>query len=64
MVWLVGLAVGVFALLVGHPVAAAVSVVLALAAPWVGLAWNMHARLRADDVKLPFPGEGLPLAAR
>jgi hypothetical protein len=59
-VWLVGLVVGVFALLAGHPVVAAVSVVLALAAPWVGLAWNLHARLRADDVKLPFSGDGLP----
>jgi len=63
-VWLVGLAVGVFALVAGHLAVAAVSVVLALVAPWLGLAWNRHARLRADDVKLPFPDSGLPLTAR
>jgi Flp pilus assembly protein TadB len=62
-VWLVGLAVGVFALVAGHLAVAAVSVVLALVAPWWGLAWNRHARLRAEDVKVSFPGSG-PLAAR
>ena len=63
-VWLVGLVVGMSALVAGHPVVAAVSVVLALVAPWLGLAWNMHALLRADDVQLPFPGNALPLTAR
>jgi Flp pilus assembly protein TadB len=65
-VWLVGLAVGGFALVAGHPVVAAVSVVLALVSPWFGLAWNLHARLRADDGKLPFTGNEyrLPLTAR
>jgi Flp pilus assembly protein TadB len=61
--WLVGLVVGVSALITGHPVVAAVSVVLALGAPWLGLAWNLHARLRADDVRLRFPNSGLPLTA-
>ncbi|MGO9157706.1 hypothetical protein [Mycobacterium sp.] len=61
VVWLVGLVVGVSAPVVGHPVVAAVSVVLALVAPWLGLAWNLHARLRADDVQLPFAGGGVPL---
>ncbi len=63
VVWLVGLVVGVSALVAGHPVVAAVSVVLALVAPWMGLAWNLHARLRADDVQLPCPGGTLPLSA-
>lgn len=62
-VWLVGLVVGLSALIDGHPVVGAVSVVLALAAPWLGLAWNLHARLRTDDLPPPFPGNGLPLAA-
>jgi hypothetical protein len=35
-VWLVGLVPGVSALAAGHPVVAAVSVVLALVAPWLG----------------------------
>ena len=47
-VWLIGLAVGVLVLLVGHPVVAAVFLVSALVAPWLGLAWNLHSRLRAD----------------
>ena len=65
-VWLVGLVVGVFALVAGHPVVAAVSLVVALVAPWLGLAGNPHARLRADDAKLPFTSNeyGLPLTAR
>jgi hypothetical protein len=62
-VWLVGLVLGVSALVVGHPVVAAVAVVFALVAPWLGLAWNLHARLRADDVQLPFAGGGIPLTA-
>jgi hypothetical protein len=60
---LVGLVVGVSALVVGHPAVAAVSVVLALVAPWLGLAWNLHPRLRAVDVRLPFAGGGVPLTA-
>ena len=60
-VWLVGLVPGVSALAAGHPVVAAVSVVLALVAPWLGLAWNLHAR--ADDVQLPVAGGGVPLTA-
>jgi hypothetical protein len=60
-IWLVGLVVGVPALVAGDLVVAAVSVVLALVAPWLGLAWNLHARLRADE--LPFPGGGVPLTA-
>ncbi len=62
-VWLVGLVVGVSALVAGHPAVAAVSVVLALVAPWLGLAWNMHALLWADDMQLPFPGNGVLLSA-
>jgi Flp pilus assembly protein TadB len=65
-VWLAGLAVGVFALVAGHLAVAAVSVVLALVVPWLGLAWNLHARLRADDPTLSFTGNehGLGLTAR
>lgn len=57
-IWLVGLVMGVSALVVGQPVVAAVSVVLVLVAPWFGLAWNLHARLRADDVQLPLRWRG------
>jgi hypothetical protein len=60
-IWLVGLVVGVSTLVAGDLVVAAVSVVLALVAPWLGLAWNLHARLRADE--LPFPGDEVPLTA-
>jgi Flp pilus assembly protein TadB len=60
-VWLVGLVVGGSALVAGDLVVAAVSVLLALVVPWLGLAWNLHARLRADDV--PFPGGGVPQTA-
>ena len=58
---LVAAAMGVSGLVAGDLVVAAVSVVLALVAPWLGLAWNLHARLRADE--LPFPGGGVPLTA-
>ena len=60
-VWLVGLVVGVSALVAGDALVGGVSVVLALAATWLGLARNLHARLRADE--LPFPGGGVPLTA-
>jgi hypothetical protein len=59
-VWLVGLVVSVFELVAGHLLVAAVAVVLALVAPWLGLAWNLHARLRADGVPQPFVA-GVPL---
>ena len=60
-VWLVGLVVGGSALVAGDALVGGVSAVLALVAPWLGLAWNLHARLRADE--LPFPGGAVPLTA-
>ena len=60
-VWLVGLVVGGSALVAGDALVGGASAVLALVAPWLGLAWNLHARLRADE--LPFPGGGGPLTA-
>jgi hypothetical protein len=61
-VWLVGLVVGVSELVAGHLLVAAVAVILALVAPWLGLAWNLHASLRADGIPLPSVA-GAPLTA-
>jgi hypothetical protein len=52
-IWLVGLVVGVSALVAGDLVVAAVSVVLALVAPWLRLAWNLHARLGLTNCPSP-----------
>lgn len=53
--WAAGLLVGLFALAAGHAAVATVALVLAIVAPWFGLAWVQHARRRDDHVKLPDP---------
>jgi hypothetical protein len=50
--WAVGLAVGLAALIAGHPVAAAVAAIMGLLAPWFGLGWIGHTSRRADDADL------------
>jgi hypothetical protein len=51
-VWAVGLVVGVLALLAGHAGAAVVALILAVGAPWFGLAWVSHGQRRALHVAL------------
>jgi hypothetical protein len=62
--WAIGLAVGLFALVAGHPVVAAVAAVMGLLAPWLGLGWVVHTRRRVDDADLSFAGRPLQLTAR
>ena len=50
--WAVGLAVGVLALATGHAGAAVVALLLAVAAPWFGLAWVSRSQRRAFNVAL------------
>ncbi len=47
-VWALGVLAGVLALLTGHAGLAIAGLVLAVAAPWVGLAWVSHSHRRAD----------------
>ncbi|WP_438941682.1 hypothetical protein [Mycobacterium haemophilum] len=54
--WAAGLLVGLFALATGHAVVATVALVLAIVAPWVGLARVQHARRRDNHAKLPDAG--------
>jgi hypothetical protein len=42
--WAIGLAVGLGALIAGHPVLAAVAAIMGLLAPWLGLGWIEHTR--------------------
>ncbi|OBF58318.1 hypothetical protein A5787_23470 [Mycobacterium sp. 852002-50816_SCH5313054-b] len=44
--WALGVLAGVLALLTGHAGLAIAGLVLAVAAPWVGLAWVSHSRRR------------------
>jgi hypothetical protein len=46
--WALGVLVGVLALLTGHAGLAIMGLVLAVAAPWFGLAWVSHSHRRAD----------------
>jgi hypothetical protein len=54
--WAVGLVVGVLAIATGHAVLAIATLVLAVAAPWVGLAWVSRSRRRAYQVALYLHG--------
>jgi hypothetical protein len=49
-IWAVGLAVGVLALVIGHPGAAIVALLAAVAAPWFGLASVSRSQRRAFNV--------------
>ncbi len=51
-VWAVGLAVGVLALVTGHVGAAVVALLLAVVAPWFGLACVSRSQRRAFNVAL------------
>jgi Flp pilus assembly protein TadB len=51
-IWAVGLAVGVVALATGHAGAAVVALLLAVVAPWFGLAWVSRGQRRAFNVAL------------
>jgi hypothetical protein len=55
-IWAVGLVVGVLAIATGHAGVAIVMLALAVAAPWVGLAWVSHSRRRAYQVALYLHG--------
>jgi hypothetical protein len=55
-IWAVGLVVGVLAMVTGHAGLAIVALVLAVAAPWLGLAWVSHHRRRAYRVALYLHG--------
>ncbi|BDB45449.1 MULTISPECIES: hypothetical protein [Mycobacterium] len=48
-VWAVGLIVGVVALLTGHLLVAGVALVLAIMAPWFGMAWVSRGRSRESN---------------
>jgi hypothetical protein len=50
--WAIGLAVGLGALIAGHPVLAAVAAIMGLMAPWFGLGWIEHTHRRVDDAEL------------
>lgn len=46
--WALGLLVGLCALATGHALVAIVALILAVAAPWFGLAWVSRSQPRAD----------------
>ena len=46
--WAVGLMAGVVALVSGHAAVAVAALIVAVAAPWFGLAWVTRSRRRAD----------------
>jgi hypothetical protein len=48
VLWALGVLAGVLALLTGHAGLAIAGLVLAVAAPWFGLAWMSHSRRRPD----------------
>jgi hypothetical protein len=55
-IWALGLVIGVLALVNGHAGAAVVALVMAVAAPWFGLAWISHSQRRAYNVALYLHG--------
>jgi hypothetical protein len=55
-IWAVGLVVGVLALVTGHAGVAVVALILAVAAPWAGLAWVSHGQRRTYNVALYLHG--------
>ena len=50
--WAVGFMAGVIALVTGHAAVAVAALVVAVAAPWFGLAWVSHRRRRVEDAAL------------
>jgi hypothetical protein len=58
--WAIGLAVGLGALIAGHPVMAAVAAIMGLMAPWLGLGWIEHTlAVRVDDAELVSAGRSV-----
>lgn len=51
--WALGVLAGVLALLTGHAGLAIAGLVLAVAAPWFGLAWVSHSRRRTNGSAWP-----------
>jgi hypothetical protein len=51
-IWALGLVIGVLALVNGNAGVAVAALVMAVAAPWFGLAWISHSQRRAYDVAL------------
>jgi hypothetical protein len=56
--WVLGMAVGLIALAIGHQAVAVVALALAVTAPGFGLAWISHSRREASDAH---PDEPAPL---
>jgi hypothetical protein len=54
--WVIGMAVGLIALAIGHQVVAVVALALAVTAPGFGLAWIAHSRRAAADAPSDDPG--------
>ncbi len=46
--WALGVLTGVLALITGHAALAIIALVLAVASPWLGLAWASHSQRRTD----------------
>jgi hypothetical protein len=61
--WAVGIVVGVWALATGHAGVAVVALVVAVVAPWFGVAWVSHGRRRAYNVALYLHGSGADASA-
>jgi hypothetical protein len=55
-IWALGLVIGVLALVNGNAGVAIVALVIAVAAPWFGLAWISHCQRRAYNVALYLHG--------
>jgi len=63
-VWAVGLVTGVIALITGHVAVAVVALVLAVASPWVGLAWISRSRPVERPAPLSSASHGMRFIAR
>ena len=63
MGWAVGFVFGVSALVTGHAGAAVVALVVAVVAPWFGVAWVSHGRRRAYHVALYLHGSAAGASA-
>ena len=62
--WAVGVAVGVSALVTGHAGVAVVALVVAVVAPWLGVAWVSRGRRRAYHVALYLHGSRADASAQ
>lgn len=60
--WVVGLAIGLVALTLGHELVAALALGLAIMAPWFGLAWVEYSQRRASEARQCLPEQAMPYA--